>query len=486
MRKTKIVATIGPSCWEREQLRQLVLAGANVFRLNMSHALRENIVKRVTDIREIAKSEGRNVAILMDVQGPKIRVGQFEEGSVVLEEGQEFTFDQDEKPGNETRVSTSYKTIHKDVKEGDLILLDDGKLECEVLRIEDDQVITKVLVGGPLKDKKGMNLPGVKIGLPALTEKDIKDIKLGCSLDINYIAMSFVQRAQDVAFLRNILKMEKREDIHIISKIERPVAVQDIEKIVAESDAVMIARGDLGVEISPEKVPGVQKNIITICNKKNRPVITATQMLDSMENSPKPTRAEASDVANAILDGTDAVMLSGETASGKYPVKSVEMMRKIIIETEKEMGYQLRPWAFFEKETTSVSEAISYSACQVARAVNSELICCFTLSGHQARRISKFRPEQPIIAITYDDNMADRTSLYWGVVPIQIEGANLLDDEVLQAEEILLNRQWIAEGEKIVITSGIPMHISGTTNVIKVHGCSDVSTLEKSYHFKNG
>ena len=373
MRKTKIVATIGPSCWEREQLRQLVLAGANVFRLNMSHALRENIVKRVTDIREIAKSEGRNVAILMDVQGPKIRVGQFEEGSVVLEEGQEFTFDQDEKPGNETRVSTSYKTIHKDVKEGDLILLDDGKLECEVLRIEDDQVITKVLVGGPLKDKKGMNLPGVKIGLPALTEKDMKDLKLGCSLDINYIAMSFVQRAQDVAFLRNILKMEKREDIHIISKIERPVAVQDIEKIVAESDAVMIARGDLGVEISPEKVPGVQKNIITICNKKNRPVITATQMLDSMENSPKPTRAEASDVANAILDGTDAVMLSGETASGKYPVKSVEMMRKIIIETEKEMGYQLRPWAFFEKETTSVSEAISYSACQVARAVNSEL-----------------------------------------------------------------------------------------------------------------
>jgi len=485
MRKTKIVATIGPSCWESETLRELIHAGVNVFRLNMSHALRENIEKRVSDIREMAKAESRNVAILMDVQGPKIRVGQFEGGSITLEEGQEFIFDQNEDLGNDKRVSTSYRTIHKDVSEGDLILLDDGKLECLVKAIDGENVITEVLVGGTLSDRKGMNLPGVKIGLPPLTEKDITDIKLGCTLDINYIAISFVQRAQDVAFLRNILKMEKREDIHIVSKIERPVAVQDIEKIVAESDAIMIARGDLGVEISPEKVPGVQKNIITICNKKNRPVITATQMLDSMEKNPKPTRAEASDVANAILDGTDAVMLSGETASGKYPVKSVEMMRKIIVQTEKEMGYQLRPWAFFDKEHASVSEAISYSACQVARAVHSQLICCFTLSGHQAKRVSKFRPQEPIIAVTYDDHIADRTCLYWGVVPIQIEGANLLDDEVLQTEEILLSRQWATEGEKIIITSGIPMHISGTTNVIKVHTCSDVSTLEKSYHFSN-
>jgi pyruvate kinase len=451
----------------------------------MSHALRENIEKRVSDIRAMAKAEGRNVAILMDIQGPKIRVGQFKDGSITLQEGQEFTFDQNPEPGDGFRISTSYETIHKDVKAEDQILLDDGKLECRVKEVDGDRVITEVVTGGVLSDKKGMNLPGVKIGLPPLTEKDVTDIKLGCTLDINYIAMSFVQRAQDVAFLRNILKMEKREDIHIISKIEKPVAVDDIEKIIAESDAIMIARGDLGVEISPEKVPGVQKRIIELCNKKNRPVITATQMLDSMEKNPKPTRAEASDVANAILDGTDAVMLSGETATGKYPIKSVEMMRKIIVQTEKEMGYQLRPWSFFEKQKATVSEAISYSACQVARAVGSQIICAFSQSGHQARRISKFRPEQPIVAVTYEDNSANRTCLYWGVIPIQIEGANLLDDEVLQAEAILLERQWADEGGKIIITSGIPMHVSGTTNVIKVHTCSDLSSLEKSYRFSS-
>jgi pyruvate kinase len=484
MRKTKIVATVGPSCWEPELLRDMILKGVNVFRLNMSHALQENVGKRVSDIREQAKEVGRNVAIMMDVQGPKIRVGMFKKGQVLLEVGQTFIFDQNPEEGDESRVNTTYKTVHKDVKVGDLILLDDGKLELIVQDIQDDRVIAEVIIGGILKNKKGMNLPDVKIGLPPLTEKDIKDLKLGCTLDIDYVAMSFVQRAQDITYLRNILKMEKREDIRIIAKIEKPVAVEDIDKIIKFTDSIMIARGDLGVEISPEKVPGVQKRIIQICNKRGCPVITATQMLDSMENSPKPTRAEASDVANAILDGTDAVMLSGETASGKYPVKSVEMMRKIILETESEMGYGIRPWSFFEMEESSVSEAISYSACQVARAVDARAICCFTQSGAQAGRISKFRPEHPIIAITYDARMANRVCLLWGVVPIQIPAAEMLDDEIVLAEEILLNRKWALESEKIVITGGIPMHISGTTNVVKVHYMSDMSTLEKSYIFK--
>ena len=485
MRKTKIVATVGPSCNEPEMLKKLILAGVNVFRLNMSHAIHENVSRLVTDIREIAAEVNRTVGILMDIQGPKIRVSTFEEGQVELKQGDVFSFDHDSAPGNQKRISTTYETIYKDVKEGDSILLDDGKMEVRVISVEDSVVKTEVVTGGILKNKKGMNLPGVKIGLPPMTEKDMKDVRFGCTLDIDYIAMSFVQRAQDVEFLRTILKQNKRDDILIISKIEKPVAVQDIEKIAKNSDAIMIARGDLGVEISPEKVPNVQKRLITFCNKLGKPVITATQMLDSMENSPKPTRAEASDVANAILDGTDAVMLSGETAAGKYPVQAVEMMRRIILETEREMGYTIRPWAFFEfPEEANINEAISYSACQIAKAVSAQLICCFTSEGKQARRISKFRPEHPVVAVTYDIKIANRVSLFWGVVAINIESSMVLDEEIVQAEGVLIGKQWALEGDKIVITSGIPIHVSGTTNVVKVHKISDMSSLETSYYNK--
>ena len=482
MRKTKIVATVGPACSDPERLKELILKGVNVFRLNMSHAEHDKVRVRIDDIRRIAKELKRHVAILMDIQGPKIRTGIFKDGEVQLESGQKFVFDQLEEEGDSKRVYTTYNTMYQDVTEGDQILLDDGKMEVLVTAVEGTKVVTEVITGGILKNKKGMNLPGVKIGLPPLTQKDMEDVAFGCELDIDFMAISFVQRAADVELLRNILRKNKRDDVQIISKIEKPVAVQDIEKIIASSDGIMIARGDLGVELSPEKVPMVQKRICELCNKMGRPVITATQMLDSMERNPKPTRAEASDVANAILDGTDAVMLSGETATGKYPVRAVEMMRKIILETEREMGYSIRHWTFFEfPEEANINEAISYSACQISKAISAQLICCFTSEGKQPRRISKFRPEQPVVGVTYEARVANRISLYWGVVAITVKGADILDDEIIAAEQELISRQWAVEGDKVVITSGIPIHISGSTNVVKVHKMSDLSCLEKSY-----
>lgn len=483
MRKTKIVATIGPACSSEENLRLLMNKGVNVFRLNMSHGDHETVNTLIHIIRSLNKELNKNVGILMDLQGPKVRVSKFENDEVELVNGQTFTFDQKDELGTNTRVNTTYDTIYQDVKRGDQILLDDGKMEVRVLEVSGTSVVTKVIQGGVLKNKKGMNLPEVTIGLPAITDKDMADIKFGVEQDIDYIALSFVQRYQDVVYLRNILKMHKREDIGIISKIEKLGAVEDLERIALLSDAVMVARGDLGVEISPEKVPNVQKRIISICNKLGKPVITATQMLDSMENNPKPTRAEASDVANAILDGTDAVMLSGETAAGNYPAESVEMMRKIIIETEHEMGYDVRPFTYFGFTENIDQEAISYSACQIAKAVEANLICCFTSGGNQALRVSKFRPQHPIIAVTYTEKTANRVSLYWGVVPIVLDATSalLLDDEIIEADNLLIEKKWALEGDKLVITAGIPLHISGSTNAIKIHSVCDETTLESSY-----
>ncbi|PCJ21243.1 MAG: pyruvate kinase [Candidatus Cloacimonadota bacterium] len=483
MRKTKIVATVGPACSSEESLKLLMNKGVNVFRLNMSHGEHEIVEGLITMIRSLNKELKKNVGILMDLQGPKVRVGKFENDQIELENGQIFTFDQNEELGTNERVSTTYPTIYQDVKRGDQILLDDGKMEVRVLEVSGTSVITKVIQGGILKNKKGMNLPEVTIGLPAITDKDMADLKFGVEHDIDYIALSFVQRYQDVVYLRNILKMHKREDIGIISKIEKLGAVEDLERIAKLSDAVMVARGDLGVEISPEKVPNVQKRIISICNRLGKPVITATQMLDSMENSPKPTRAEASDVANAILDGTDAVMLSGETAAGNFPAESVEMMRKIIIETEKEMGYDIRPFTYFDFDGGLDQEAISYSTCQIAKAVNANLICCFTSAGKQALRVSKFRPQHPIIAVTYTEKTANKVSLYWGVVPIVLKesSSNTLDDEIIEADHKLIDKKWALEGDKLIITAGIPLHISGSTNAIKIHSVCDETTLESSY-----
>ncbi len=483
MRKTKIVATVGPACDTPEMLKDLLLAGVNVFRLNMSHGEHAKVKTLIADIRKISQEVDRPVAILMDIQGPKIRVGVFKDGQIILEKGQKFVFDQEPEEGTSQRVNTTYKTIYKDVKAGDQILLDDGKMEVKVLAVVDTKVETEVITGGVLKNKKGMNLPDVTISLPPLTEKDIADIHFGCTEDIDYFAISFVQRAQDVIYLRNILNMRKRPDIGIVSKIEKIGAIEDIDRIIEVSDAVMVARGDLGVEMGPEKVPNLQKRIITKCNKAGCPVITATQMLDSMEKQVRPTRAEASDVANAILDGTDAVMLSGETAAGMYPRESVEMMRKIILETEVEMPYGPKPFPWFEIKNCTTPQALSYSAAQVANAIGAELICCFTSGGKQPRIVSQFRPKQPVIAITFEKKVANRVMLYWGVVPILIKEMDRLDDEIIEAEEELLRRKWAQEGDKLIVMGGIPTHISGSTNMIKVHAVKDGTTLEKNYIF---
>jgi len=483
MRKTKIVATVGPACDTPEMIRELIMAGANVFRLNMSHGEHAKVKVLIEDIRRISVEVDRPVSILMDIQGPKIRVGVFKEGQITLVKGQKFTFDQVPEEGNSERVNTTYKTIYKDVKPGDQILLDDGKMEVKVTAVIEDRVETEVITGGILKNKKGMNLPDVTISLPALTEKDIADVHFGCTQDLDYFALSFVQRTQDVIYLRNILEQRKRSDIGIVSKIEKIGAIEDIDRIISVSDAIMVARGDLGVELGPEKVPNLQKRIITKCNKAGCPVITATQMLDSMEKQVRPTRAEASDVANAILDGTDAVMLSGETAAGNYPRESVEMMRKIILETEVEMAYGPRPFPWFEIKNCTTAQALSYSAAQVANAIGAELICCFTSGGKQPRIVSQFRPKQPVVAITFERKVANRVMLYWGVVPIIIKEHARLDDEIVAAEEELLRRNWAQEGDKMVIMGGIPTHISGTTNMLKVHSVKDDTTLEKNYIF---
>lgn len=483
MRKTKIVATVGPSCDTTEMIRELILSGVNVFRLNMSHGEHGKVGELIQVIRKNSEDLERPVSILMDIQGPKIRVGVFKDSQIELVKGQRFTFDQEAAEGTNERVSTTYKTIHQDVRPGDQILLDDGKMEVKVVAVEMDRVETEVITGGILKNKKGMNLPDVTISLPPLTEKDIKDIHFGCTQDIDYIAMSFVQRAQDVTYLRNILNMQKRSDVGIISKIEKIGAVEDIDKIIDLSDAIMVARGDLGVELGPEKVPNLQKRIITKCNKVGVPVITATQMLDSMEKQVRPTRAEASDVANAILDGTDAVMLSGETAAGMYPRESVEMMRKIILETESDMQYGPRPFPWFEIKDCSIPQALSYSSAQVANAIGAHLICCFTSGGKQPRIVSQFRPRQPIVAVTFDRRVANRVMLYWGVVPIIIKELSRLDDEIVEMEDQLLKKNWASEGEKVIIMGGIPTHISGSTNMLKVHALKDATTLEKNYIF---
>jgi pyruvate kinase len=469
MRRSKIVATLGPATESPEMIRELLIRGVNVFRMNMSHAEHDAVRDRIKNIRSLSEQLGRHVAILADIQGPKIRLGNFKKKQVMLEQGQIFTLDLNPEDGDEKRVNTTYQTIYKDVKAGDRILVDDGKLDLKVKEVKDTSVITEVIVGGPVSNHKGMNLPSTKISLPALTNKDLEDVKFVCEEDFDYIALSFVRKASDVNELREILKKNRRNDIHIISKIEKPEALVELDRIIELSDAIMIARGDLGVEVGPEKVPILQKKIINKCNKSGRPVITATQMLESMMGNPRPTRAEASDIANAIWDGTDAVMLSGETAMGDYALETVEMMDKIITETESEIHYETRPYSFFEFHEIEPSQAISYSACRLAHNVDAKLIACFSSEGRMPRRVSKFRPHEQIIGVVYSRKIAQRLALYWGVIGIKIHTHETLNEQILEATDIMREQQLLSRGEKIITTAGIPMFESGSTNSIKIH-----------------
>lgn len=475
MRKAKIVCTIGPASEKKEVFMELVKSGLNVARLNFSHGDHEEHAKRIEVIKAVREEMKVPVAIMLDTKGPEIRTGKFKDPEVLLEEGQEFTITTREVLGDKTICSVSYTGLANDVVEGDSILIDDGLVELKVQKIVNDtDILCVVKNSGIVKNHKGVNVPGVKINLPAITEKDQKDIEFGIKMDIDFIAASFVRKASDVLAIRKILEENNAEHIQIISKIENQEGVDNLEEIIEISDGIMVARGDLGVEIPTEEVPLVQKEMIRLCNKAGKPVITATQMLDSMIRNPRPTRAEVTDVANAIFDGTDAIMLSGETAAGKYPLEAVRIMSDIAKRSEAAIDYKnLLKSKLIDKEIT-VTDAISHATCNTALDLEASAIITATSSGYTARMVSKFKPKAPIIAATTSERVRRRMCLTWGVSTVLTEPLQSTDDVIDISVQKALENNLIKRGDLVVITAGVPVGYVGTTNLIKVHIVGDV------------
>ena len=463
-RKTKIVCTIGPASSSRKMLKKLMLAGMNVARLNFSHGTHEEHGKVLERVRALAKSLNRSVAVLQDLQGPKIRTGKIKGGSLELKSGEEFVITSRRIVGEPGVISTSYGGIIKDLDKGHSILMDDGLMELKVLRKKKTDLICKVVTGGILRESKGINLPGVKTRIPSLTKKDKEDLRFGIEMGVDYVAISFVRSAKDVKTLKKELKL-LGADLPVIAKIEKPQALDELEEILDVCEGIMVARGDLGVELSPEKVPVAQKMMIRKANLKRKLVITATQMLESMTDHPIPTRAEASDVANAILDGTDAVMLSGETSVGRYPVKTVQMMERIALQAETELSHESHTYP----KTSSFPDAISESACLAAENLGLKSIVAFSRSGFTARLISKYRPSVPIIALTHDEGVKRQLALHWGVDPIIMPLLESTDQMINAVEDLLLEQKLLRKNDRIALLSGIPIEIRGKTNMMKLH-----------------
>lgn len=475
IKKTKIVCTLGPASQSEEVLTQLVENGLNVCRFNFSHGSHEEHKERFDMAKKVREKLNKPVAILLDTKGPEIRTGNFDQPEVLLEEGQEFTITMKDIMGTKEICTVSYKGLAEDVTPGDTILIDDGLVGLRVEDISGDDIHCVVENSGIVKNHKGVNVPGVKINLPALTDKDISDIEFGISQGIDYIAASFVRKASDVLAIREVLERNNATDIQIISKIENQEGVDNIDEILKVSDGIMVARGDLGVEIPTEEIPIAQKMMIRKCNELGKPVVTATQMLDSMIRNPRPTRAEVTDVANAIYDGTDAIMLSGETAAGKYPVEAVKTMATIAKRTEETLNYNdlLKNKKL---NGVNVTDAISHATCTTAIDLNASAIITSTSSGHTARMVSKFRPACPIIAATNDDKVMRRLALTWGVYPIIAEEATNTDEVVENSIDAAKKASYLENGELVVITAGVPVGVSGTTNLIKVHVISEEIT----------
>ncbi|AWB44063.1 pyruvate kinase [Paenibacillus sp. CAA11] len=468
MRKTKIVCTIGPSSESLENTKKLILAGMNVARLNFSHGDFEEHGNRIKTIRAASQELGKTVAILLDTKGPEIRTGKLKEEPIELVQDEFITLTTEEILGDKDRISVTYEDLPGDVEVGSTILIDDGLIGLTVVDIQGKDIKCRIVNGGTIKSKKGVNVPGVNISLPGITEKDANDIVFGIEQGIDFIAASFVRKASDVLEIRELLEKHNATHIQIISKIENQQGVDNLDEILEASDGLMVARGDLGVEIPAEEVPLVQKKMIEKCNRVGKPVITATQMLDSMQRNPRPTRAEASDVANAIFDGTDAIMLSGETAAGKYPVESVLTMSRIAEKAESALKYR----EIFEKQShaqqTTVTEAISQAVASSAMDLNAKAILTSTESGHTARMISKYRPQAPIVAVTTEDKTMRRLALAWGVTPVKGQVASTTDELFDNAMNGGLESGLVKEGDLVVITAGIPLGRSGSTNLIKV------------------
>ena len=476
MRKTKIVCTIGPASESPEVLEQLIEAGMNVARLNFSHGSHEEHAGRIAAIRDAAEKIGKPVGILLDTKGPEIRTHTMENGELHLVTGQVIDISMTEVVGNENVFSVTYEQLIEDVDQNDIILLDDGLIELRVLAKDMERGLIHTIVenAGVLKNKKGVNVPGVSIKLPGITEKDAQDILFGIEQGVDFIAASFVRTAKDVLEIRELLEQNNGSHIQIIPKIENQEGVDNIDAIIEVSDGLMVARGDLGVEIPAEEVPLVQKSLIKKCNQVGKPVITATQMLDSMQRNPRPTRAEASDVANAIMDGTDAIMLSGETAAGLYPVESVQTMYKIAERTEQALDYrQVVSQRSREKEAT-MTEAISQAVAYTSINLNAKAVLAPTESGNTARMISKYRPGVPIVAVTGSVNTAQMLTLVWGVQPVVCQRVQTTDEILELAVDEALKHNYVDHGDVVVITAGVPVGEAGTTNLMKVHVIGDL------------
>jgi pyruvate kinase len=470
-RHTKIIATIGPACDSREKIEQLMLAGADIFRLNFSHGDRQQKARIVEYIRELAGQHRIPVGILGDLQGPKIRTGRMQNGAIQLADDAVVTLTAADIVGDTEHIPVNYPGLADEVATGDRILLDDGLLEIEVLDTEGGAVRCRVLTGGILKDRKGVNIPGAALSVPSLTEKDLEDAAFAMEQGLDFLALSFVRSAADVQQLKSLLQ-SKNSTIPVIAKIEKPQAVENFDAILKEADAIMVARGDLGVEISPERVPLIQKRIIRRCHEAGKPVITATQMLESMIGNPRPTRAETSDVANAILDGTDAVMLSGETAAGRYPVEAVALMDRVARSVEADDLLKQRLFYSFPvpgEGPRKLSDAIGEAACRTAVLVEAAAILAFTQTGSTAAMVSRFRPEIPIYAVTPSREVRRRMSLYSGVKSIRVDFTGDTESQIHSVEEAVLEAGVLKKGDIVIITMGSPVAAYGTTNLMKVH-----------------
>lgn len=470
MHRTKIVATVGPACDTYEKLLELVKAGVNVFRLNFSHGSHENKTKIIEDIRKINKTQPYNISIIGDLQGPKLRVGVIEDGSIEIKAGDIITFTNEKLIGTKERIYVSYPSLHEDVIIGNIILIDDGKLEVKVKSVQkNNDVVVEVTMGGNLSSNKGINLPDTKISLPALTSKDLEDLEFIIEQKLDWVALSFVRSVKDIETLRKKL-VQKNSKTKIIAKIEKPEALENLRDIIVESDAIMIARGDLGVELPVEKVPLLQKQIIRKCLHRAKPVIVATQMMESMIEFNKPNRSEITDVANAVLEGADAVMLSGETATGNHPTLVVETMCKIIKEVEAtDYNYNREDELTPQPQSPSfLSDAICYNACKLAKDVQAHALIGMTQSGYTGFMLSSYRPKAPLYIFTKEKSLVSQLTLSWGVRAFYYDEEKSLDDIFADQIDILKERRFVKNGEIVVSTGSTPVSLHLPTNVLKI------------------
>lgn len=469
LKKTKIVCTIGPASRDADTMREMLEAGMNVARLNFSHGTHEEHRKTIETFRRVRDEQDRPAAILLDTKGPEIRLGDFENGSEILEEGDEFTLTSEECPGTKERVSTTYKALPSQVSLGTSILIDDGRVRLRVASTTEDEVRCIVVNGGKVSNRKGVNIPNQSLDLEYISEADRQDILFGIEMDVDYVAASFVRSGADVKVLRSLLNENGGDRIKIISKIENTEGIENFKEILALSDGIMIARGDMGVEVDFEKLPGIQKKFIKECCKAGKTVITATQMLESMTHSPAPTRAEITDVANAVFDGTSAVMLSGESAAGDYPVETVKAMAKIVSQAEED-AEEVNQYKFLEVETNDrdVSNAMGHAACTTAHDIKASAIVAITTSGYTAEMMAKYKPVEPIIAATPDSKTYHQQALTRGVYPVLTQRSSNWNDLMEKAIEGAERMKFVKKGDCIVLSAGMPLQVPGTTNLIRV------------------